>query len=353
MNATAGQSPRILGIATAVPDYPLPQREVVAHAAETFGGRMRDFERLRPVFENTGIEMRYSVRPFEWFHEDQDWQKRTEAYLDGATKLFVEAAAGALDAAGLTAAEIDTVVTVSSTGIATPSLEARAHRALGFRPDVHRIPVFGLGCAGGVSGLSLASRALRAAPGSKVLMVAVEICTLAFRSDEMTKSNLVATALFGDGAASVVLSDEDVADAPSIAAVGEHLWPDTLDVMGWQVDPVGFGAIFSASIPDIVSSKMRPAVDEFLERRGEQAETLDGFAFHPGGAKVITVLEQAFGLPEGELATERQILREFGNMSAPTALFVLKRKLEEGMKGRRLLAALGPGFTGSFVRIDA
>ncbi len=345
-------APRILSIATAVPDHALPQSEVVQHAAETFGRRFRDFERLRPVFENTGIEMRYSVRPFDWFHQPQDWEKRTEAYLDGATRLFVDAARRALDEAGLRADEIDTVVAVSSTGIATPSLEARAHDELGFRPDVHRVPVFGLGCAGGVSGLSLAARSARAQPGSKVLLVAVEICTLAFRSDEMTKSNIVATALFGDGAAAVVLSDDE-GEGPRISSVGEHLWPNTLGVMGWQVDPVGFGAIFSASIPDIVSTKMRPAVDAFLGRHGESLDTLDGFAFHPGGAKVIAVLETAFDMAEGALQVERDVLREFGNMSAPTALFVLKRKLERETVSKRLLAALGPGFTGSFVRIDA
>ncbi|MEX6507671.1 type III polyketide synthase [Jiella sp. M17.18] len=344
--------PRIAGIATAVPPHALPQSEVVAHAAETFGNRFRDFERLRPVFENTGIIQRYSVQPFEWFHRSQNWQQRTEAYLDGATDLFRDAASQAMDAAGVTAGEIDTVVTVSSTGIATPSLEARAHAALGFRPDVRRVPVFGLGCAGGVTGLSLAARLARADPGSKVLLVAVEICTLAFRDDELTKSNIVATALFGDGAAGLVLT-ADEGEGARVVSSGEHLWPETLGVMGWQVDPVGFSAIFSASIPDLVSQKMRPAVAAFLERQDEALDDLSGFAFHPGGAKVVEALEQAFALPQGTLNVERETLRDFGNMSAPTVLFVLQRKLEEGLPGRSLVSALGPGFTGSFVRLDA
>ncbi|MCB8840457.1 type III polyketide synthase [Aurantimonas sp. VKM B-3413] len=345
--------PRIAGIATAVPPHVLPQSEVVAHAAEMFGKRFRDFERLRPVFENTGIMVRYSVRPFDWFHRSQNWQQRTEAYLDGATELFVKAATAALERAGVSAGEIDTVVTVSSTGIATPSLEARAHQAMGFRPDVHRVPVFGLGCAGGVSGLSLAARLARADPGSKVLLVAVEICTLAFRDDELTKSNIVATALFGDGAAGLVLTADGREEGADVISAGEHLWPETLGVMGWQVDPEGFGAIFSASIPDLVSERMRPAVGEFLERQGESVDDLGGFVFHPGGAKVVDALEGAFRLPQGTLNVEREILRDFGNMSAPTVLFVLERKLREGLAGRALVSALGPGFTGSFVRLDA
>ena len=345
-------APRIAGLATAVPPHVLSQDDVVAHASSTFGHRRREFERLRPVFENTGIARRYSVRPFEWFHADQDWESRTHAYLEGAVQLFIEAAQKAMEAAGLLPEEIDTVVTVSSTGIATPSLEARAHRSLGFRPDVRRVPVFGLGCAGGVSGLSLGARLARADPGTRVLVVAVEVCTLAFRSDEWTKSNIVATALFGDGAAAVVLT-ADEGEGPRIVGEGEHLWEDTLGVMGWQVDPAGFGAIFSASIPDLVGERLRPAAAGFLARRNETIDDLDGYAFHPGGTKVVNALEATFELPQGALNVERETLRDFGNMSAPTALFVLQRKLMADLDGRHLVAALGPGFTGSFVRLDA
>ncbi|MDY8109786.1 type III polyketide synthase [Fulvimarina sp. 2208YS6-2-32] len=344
--------PRIAGLSTSLPPYALPQTDVVAHAAETFGRRFRDFERLRPVFENTGIDTRYSVRPIEWFHEAQDWKTRTGAFLEGATDLFVAAAAGALARSGFRADEIDTVVTVCSTGIATPSLEARASARLGLRADVRRVPVFGLGCAGGVTGLALASRLADSVPGSRVLLVAVEICTLAFRADELTKSNIVATALFGDGAAAAVLT-ADAGEGPRIVASGEHMWPDTLGIMGWSVDPLGFGAIFSSSIPDLVDEKMYAAVAAFLKTRGEVPQDLDGFAFHPGGRKVIEALERSFALGDGALSAERDILRDHGNMSAPTALFVLKRKLAGDLQGKCILSALGPGFTGSFVRLDA
>ena len=341
--------PRVLGLATAVPAHVLDQDEVVAEAAALFAGRHSEFERLLPVFENTGIRTRRSVRPLSWFQAAHGWPDRTESYLDGAADLFVEAAERALAAAGRSAADVDTVVTVSSTGIATPSLEARVHGRLGLRPDVRRIPVFGLGCAGGATGLSIAARLARGSPGEIVLLVAVELCTLAFRDDEMTKANIVATALFGDGAAAALVSAEPQQGLIEIESSGEHLWPDTLDVMGWRVDPVGFSAIFSRSIPDIVTEKFRPAAEAFLSRQDLTLDDIDHFVFHPGGAKVVNALESVFELPQGTLNKERQVLRDFGNMSAPTVLFVLQHALEAGLSGRGFLSALGPGFTASFL----
>ena len=197
---------RLLGLGTAVPRHKLPQDLVKTVAARILGPRYPDFERLSKSFASSGIDARYSVVPFEWFETPSDWPERTRAYLEGATELFMTAAQRALDASGLRAEDIDTIVTISSTGIATPTLEARAMRHMNFRTDVHRVPVFGLGCAGGVSGLSLAARLARSAPGSKVLLVCVETCTLSFRADRLQKADIIATVLFGDGAAAACLS---------------------------------------------------------------------------------------------------------------------------------------------------
>lgn len=222
---------KLVSIATAVPPYVIEQRDAAAAAHRGFAARFGDFERMARVFAGSGIRRRYAVRPIEWYFEPLGWPERTAAYLDGARRLFVDAATKALDAASVRASEVDTVVTVSSTGIATPSFEARAAELLGFRADVERVPIFGLGCAGGVSGFSIASRLALSPPGSVVLLVAVEVCTLAFRLDKMTKANIVATALFGDGAAACVLR----AGEDGVAAVemsGQHCWPKTLDIMG-------------------------------------------------------------------------------------------------------------------------
>jgi alkylresorcinol/alkylpyrone synthase len=219
---------------------------------------------------------------------------------------------------------------------------------MGFRPDVQRVPVFGLGCAGGASGLSLAARLAQATPGSHVLLVVIELCTLAFRPDEMSKSNVIATALFGDGAAAAVLSTSGQPMAV-IEHAGEHTWPETTDIMGWRMDAEGFGAIFSRSIPELATTDLRPAADQFLARHGLALADVASFCFHPGGAKVIIALEQAFNLSAGQLQSERSVLRDFGNMSAPTVLFVLARELQAASAGRRFLSALGPGFTASFI----
>jgi alkylresorcinol/alkylpyrone synthase len=341
--------PHVLSLVTEVPEFRLRTEDVIAEATRIFAGRHQDFERMMPVFANTGIANRYSVRPYDWFRAEQGWPERSEAYIEGATRLFRKAATRALLDAHSEPEEIDAVITVSSTGIATPSIEARVMHELGFRDDISRVPIFGLGCAGGVTGLSVAARLARSSPGYKVLLVVIELCTLAFRPDEMTKSNIIATALFGDGAAACILSTNSRNGIGAVEYAGEHTWPDTLDIMGWRMDPLGFGAIFSQRIPDLATRDLRPAADKFLARHHLETEDIDQFVFHPGGAKVIVALEQAFSLEQGLLQNERNILASYGNMSAPTVLFVLNQALKQPFTGRRFLSALGPGFTASFL----
>ena len=337
----------LVSVATAVPPYCIQQRDAAAAAHRGFSARYADFERLAKVFESSGILRRYAVRPLDWYFEKLGWPERSAAYLDGGLELFIDAAAKALGAAGLRADQVDAVVTVSSTGIATPSLEARAAARLGFRADIERVPVFGLGCAGGVSGLSIAARLAQARPGSVVLMVAIELCTLAFRLDELTKANIVATALFGDGAGACVLRSGGGEGIAEVEMSGQHMWPDTLDIMGWSVDPQGFGVIFDRAIPPFAEERMAPAVSGILRRNGLTLADIDRFACHPGGTKVVEALERALNLGQGSLDIERAILADYGNMSAPTALFVLERLIREGLPPRTLLTAMGPGFTAS------
>jgi alkylresorcinol/alkylpyrone synthase len=344
------QSVKLISIATAVPPHAIEQSDAAAAANHCFGGRVSDFKRLARVFESSGIRRRYAVRPLEWYLEPRGWPERSTAYLEGACQLFVDAATKALCDAGITAAEVGTVVTISSTGIATPSLEARVASRIGFRSDLECVPVFGLGCAGGVSGFSIASRLAQSRPGSFVLLVAVELCTLAFRLDELTKANIVATALFGDGAAACVLR----AGEAGIAVVetgGQHTWPNTLDIMGWNVEPQGLGVIFDRAIPPFAEAHIAPAIGGVLGRAGLGLTDIDRFACHPGGAKVVNALERALSLGQGALDHERAVLADYGNMSAPTVLFVLERVIQAGLPPRALLTALGPGFTASCVSL--
>ena len=350
LNAPMPLNPKLLSVATAVPPFCLEQSDVAAAAHRGFADRFESFRALSRVFESSGILRRYAVRPLEWYFEPLGWPERNQAYLDGATQLFIDAASKALDAAGLRSSDVDTVVTVSSTGIATPSLEARAAQQMGFGSSVERVPVFGLGCAGGVTGLGIASRLAQSRPGSVVLVVAVELCTLSFRLDELTKANIVATALFGDGAAACALRTGDAGIA-EIEMSGQHTWPQTLDIMGWSVDPQGLGVIFDRAIPPFAEANMAPAISGILARGGLTLQDFDRLAFHPGGKKVVQALERAFSLTTGTLDHERDILANYSNMSAPTALFVLERLIKEALPERTLLTAMGPGFTTSCVAL--
>ena len=223
---------------------------------------------------------------------------------------------------------------------------------ISFRPDAARVPVFGLGCAGGATGLALAARLARATPGSKVLLVVVEVCTLSFRTDKLTKADIVATALFGDGAAACVLGSGDGGVA-RIEGAAEHTWPDTLDIMGWRVDPTGFGVIFDRAIPPFARDNLRSAMETMLAGQGLEFDDIDRVLCHPGGAKVIQAIETALSLAQGALDHERVVLADHGNMSAPTVLHVLDRARRAGLPPRSVLAALGPGFTVSTVTLAA
>jgi alkylresorcinol/alkylpyrone synthase len=336
-------------LATAVPGFELEQRAVAQFARRIYGKAFDRFPKLADVFVNAGIERRYSVRPLEWFDSPHDWAERTQAYLDGAGQLFVDAAQRALDRAGIVAGDVDVIVTVSSTGIATPSLDARAGDRMGFRPGVMRVPVFGRGCAGGVSGLALGARLARAAPGENVLVVAVELCTLAFRGDRGVKADVISAALFGDGAAAAVLrAGEEDADM-HIGVAAEHTWPGSLDIMGWTVDPAGFGVVLSRSLPRFIERRLAAPARRFVKAAGL---TAPHYIFHPGGAKVLDAVETALALQKGTLRDEREVLRGHGNMSAPSVLFVLERAMKRGLRGATALAAMGPGFTASFLALE-
>jgi len=341
---------RLLSVATAVPDPVIDQDAAAEAAVAIFGGKVFRGEDIRTLFANTGIRTRRAVRPQAWYLTPRPWEERNAVYLDEAEALWLAAARLALERAGVAAGEVGAVVTVSSTGIATPSLEARMGPRLGLSPTVMRTPVFGLGCAGGVSGLSLAARLAEARPGMAVLLVVVELCTLSVRPEEATKSNVVATALFGDGAAACVLRVGEGAGR-TVGAVGEHTWPETLDIMGWRVDPAGLGVVLDANLPKFVERRFAEAAASF--RAGGGPAEVARFVCHPGGARVLPALEAALAIGEGSLDVERAVLAEFGNMSAPTVFFVLERVLAADPGGTLVAAALGPGFTASFVSLEA
>ena len=346
------QSCSLLSVATAVPPHVIAQADAKARAREAFGGRKALFDRLAPVFDNAGIAKRHIVTPPDWYMGDHGWHDRNNLYLQASEALFADAATSAIAKAGLSPDEIDGIVTVSTTGIATPSLEARAGPRIGFRDDIRRVPVFGLGCAGGVSGLATAARLASAEPGSKWLMVTVETCSISIRLDSDDPAAVVATALFGDGAAAAVVASGEHSIA-RISGSAEKLWPDTQRIMGWDVEDPGLAVVFDRAIPPFIEAELADAVDGMLAKLSLARTDIDRFCCHPGGVKVIDAIETALDLPQGELNIEREVLNDFGNMSAPTVLFVLERLIARGLPKRVMMTAFGPGFTCAGLLLDA
>ncbi len=338
--------PRMLALKSAVPPHVLDQSDVSVRAAALFEGR-RDMARLLPVFENTGIARRYSCVPIDWYSEPHGWTDRNALYIENSVALFERLTRALLREADLVASDIDAIVVASTTGIATPSLDALVVEKMGLRRDIRRLPIFGLGCAGGVVGLARAADLALAHPGSRVLFLTVELCALTFRKDDVSKSNIVATALFGDGAAGAILST--TGDGPAVGPGGEFTWPNSLDVMGWEVEEDGLKARFAQSIPSLVAGDFKAILHNYLVANDMRLADFDGFACHPGGAKVLDALEDALGIARGALTESRSVLRDYGNMSAVTALFVLERM--DWRKRRTLMTALGPGFSAVMLAI--
>ncbi len=348
---------RLGALATAVPDHVLNQEDVMRGAAKLFQGSFHDFERLIPVFKNAAIGTRHSCVPIEWYLEEHSFAERNALFIENAVDLLEKAVLRCLERAGLAIEEVDALVIASTSGIAAPSLDALLLERLEMRRTVQRLPIFGLGCAGGVIGLARAGALARAMPGANVVFAVVELCGLTFRFNDRSKSNVIATALFGDGAAAAVVNTE--MQGPEISAWGEHTWPNTLEIMGWRIEDDGFGVLFSRDIPNLVRSKMRAAAEGFLAEHDLTLKDIDEFVCHPGGAKVLTALEEAFGLQTGGLVHGRETLRQYGNMSAATIMFVLERALEHGGTngagtngGRRMMSSLGPGFTAGFLVLE-
>ena len=341
----------LLSLTTAVPPHVIEQHEAKVIGRRAFR-RKNLFDKLAPVFDNAAIATRHIVAPHEWYETPHGWAERNAVYLAASEAMFEDAAGRAIADSGLAPDQIDGVVTVSTTGIATPSLEARVGPRLGLRGNVRRVPVFGLGCAGGVSGLATTMRLAAAEPGSNWLFVTVETCSISIRLESDDPAAIIATALFGDGAAAAVVT-AGAGGLATLTGAAEKLWPDTLGIMGWRVEDPGLGVLFDRAIPPFIEANLAAAVDEMTTQLGIAREDIARFCCHPGGVKVIDAIETALALNQGELNLEREVLRDYGNMSAPTVLFVLDRLLARGLPGKVMMTAFGPGFTCAGLLLEA
>lgn len=339
--------PVLESLGTAVPGPPILQSEVRRRAEEVLAPLAPELVEKLAVFESVGIRKRHLAMPMDWYLEPHGWADRSAAYQQVGLDVLERAARDALERAGLPPSAVDGVVLVSTTGISTPSLDARLVNRMRLRPDVARVPVWGLGCAGGVAGLRVAADLARANPSKRYLLLAMELCSLSFNLNDLSVRAFVATTLFSDGAAAALVRG-DATEGGTLARVGgaaSHQWPDSEDVMGWDVVDEGLRVVFSRRIPDVTATKLRPVVDAFLKAEGLERPTR--YVFHPGGTKVLEAYESALGLAPDALDTARTVLREYGNMSSPTVLFTLDESLRRAPLApgeSALLAALGPGF---------
>ncbi len=341
----------ITGVATAVPPHKVSQDDIAERAKAVFP----HLARLDGLYANTGIENRYACQPKDWYYERHGWEERTEVFQRHALQLLEEVTLAAIADAGIELKDIDALVVNTITGLAIPSLDAMLMNRLDFPRKMERLPIFGLGCGGGVAGLSRAARYAQAMPGSNVLFLTVDLCSLCLRIADPSLAMFVSAALFGDGAAGVVLSNVRGAAGDGngrILAVGDHFWSNTEHIMGWDIKEDGFGVVLSPDLPGLIRNHLVDAVQGFLDRSGMSLGEFSGFLLHPGGAKILNTAQEVLGLTGDDLALSREVLRDFGNMSSPTALFALHRARKAGARGPHLLMAFGPGFSAYFVAID-
>lgn len=357
----------ILSIGTHLPPNRLDQQEAAEFARKQFGDHFKDIERLLPVFQTAEIDTRYFAMPVDWYTSGPTFEEKNERYVALAVEYASKAILDCLESTyylnnAIDCSEIDAIFFISTTGISTPSIEARIMNVLPFSPHTKRIPIWGLGCAGGAAGLSRAYDYCLAHPDKSVLVVNVELCSLTFQHGDYSKSNLIGTALFADGTSCVLLCGEKsslhqrskLSSLPMICSSQSTLMKNSEDVMGWDVSNQGLHVVFSKSIPSIVSSWLEPNVREYLDAERVDSEEIDYFIAHPGGTKVLTAYEEALGMNKDKTAISRSVLRQYGNMSSVTVIFVLDRFMREscepGAKG--LVAALGPGFSSELLLLE-
>jgi alkylresorcinol/alkylpyrone synthase len=344
-----GDNPRILSVATALPPYRVGQEEAKAFARGMFSRRDGDFERLLPVFDNVNVDSRHFCVPVEWFERDHGFPEKNALYVEHALDLSEKAARRALDRVGAAPDDVGAIFFVSTTGVSTPSIDSRLIFRLGLSEHTRRVPIWGLGCSAGAAGIARASEHARLYPDKLVLLVAVELSGLTFQRGDRSKSNLISTALFADGAAAVLIGNSG---GPEVLGSHSTTWPDTEDVMGWELVETGLKVRLSKSVPTIVREKFRDNLQGACTALGLDFDELEYFVLHPGGSKVLDAFEEVLGLESGGLTTSRDVLRDHGNMSSVTVLFILERFLDSGEYADGdlgVLSAMGPGFSAEHV----
>ncbi len=350
----------ILAVRGALPEHRYEQEEITAAFAEVVSrhGEM-DARLLGRFHAHAGVRTRHLALPLEEYARLRDFGESNDLFIEASVRLGGQAVVDALKAADLTPADVDLLVSTTVTGLAVPSLDARIALAVGMRPDVKRVPLVGLGCVAGAAGVARLHDYLLGHPGEVAVLVSAEMCSLTVQRDDVSVPNLVASGLFGDGAAAVVARatvGSGEAEGVQVLASRSRLYPDSERTMGWDVGASGLRIVLDANVPELVGRYLREDVDGFLEEQGVSLADVGWWVAHPGGPKVLEALQETLDLPRSAVELTWDSLSRIGNLSSSSVLHVFEDTLrdrppEPGSLG--LLVAMGPGFCSELVLLRA
>lgn len=344
---------RLAAVGRALPPHYYDQEQLLAAFREHWAEEHYNLGRLDRLHRNVMVGGRHLALPLEEYAGLETWGQANDAWIRVGLEVGAAALTDALERAGVAAGDLGALITVSVTGLATPSLDARLMNRLGLPAGLRRMPIFGLGCVAGAAGISRAADFVKAYPDQVAALLSVELCSLTLQRQDLSIPNLIASGLFGDGAAAVVVTGNGRSSSgPEVVATRSVFYPDTEEVMGWDISERGFGIVLSADVPKMARDHLSRDVDRFLADHGLGRRDVASWVCHPGGPKVLEAMEEALELEPEALAVTWKSLREVGNLSSTSVLLVLRETMDHhrpppGSWG--LLLAMGPGFCSELV----
>ena len=344
--------PFIASVAKIDLPYKTDQKDVKQQAQEMFSVNFPEASRLIFAFDNTEIITRNFCKPLSYYAKPNTFEERNSKYIHAALNYSVQAVEEAVTKAGINKEDITDILFVSTTGLATPSIDALIINKMRLNPHINRTPVWGLGCGGGVSGMAKANTVAKANPDAIVLLVAVELCSLTLIKSDYSKSNFIGSSLFSDGIAACIIKGDNHANNTQVnyVASSSKLYYDSLDVMGWDFMDTGFKVLFSKDIPTFINEHIKDDIDTFLTKQNLKLSDIKNFVFHPGGKKVLDAYTCALAVEGDFMKKTREVMNGYGNMSSATVLYVLEKFMTDGFeKGYALMLAMGPGFSSEMV----
>jgi len=340
-------------------DFPfkVDQQVVKTYAKDFFVASFPQVDRMLSAFDNTEIKTRNLCKPLDYYSSLNSFEEQNKEFIQVALDNSIKAIEECLAFAGIKKQDITDLIFVSTTGLSTPSLDALIINRMRLNQHISRIPIFGLGCGGGVSGFSKANILAKGNPDAVVLLVAVELCSLTFLRNDFSKSNFIGSSLFSDGVSACIITGDNQSlttkNEITFLASQSKLYYDTLDIMGWEFLGSGFKVVFSQNIPAFISKNVRSDVTSFLAKNNLTLSDIRNFIFHPGGKKVLTAYEEALFMNEASLKNTRDVMVNYGNMSSPTVLYVMEKFFTEGYdEGYGLMLSVGPGFSTEMVLLQ-